>query len=74
MVTCVAQQSSLPMSNINYPRKLLRAATYDSLLPVTTYRKRLLSEQNDCDNITMKFTNDDIHANKRAKIGNYIIY
>jgi hypothetical protein len=74
MVVCVAPQSSSSMSNINYPRKLLRAATYDSLLPVTTCRKRLLSEQNDCHNFMMKFSNDDIHINKRMKTGNYVTY
>jgi hypothetical protein len=73
MVTCVVQQSSLlPMSDINYPRKLFRAATYDSLMPVSTCRKRLLSEQNDCHNIPMKFSNDDIHINKKTKLGKYI--
>ena len=70
MVTCVAQQMS-SMSNINYPHKLIRAATHDSLFPVMTRRKRLLSEQNDCQHSTMKLSNDYIHVDKKVKTGNY---
>jgi hypothetical protein len=72
MATCVTEQSSSIMSNIDYPRKLLRAATYDSLMPVMTSRKRLLSEQSECYNFMRKVSNDDINANKRTKTGNYI--
>jgi hypothetical protein len=71
MTARVAQQTSSKLSIMNYPRKLFRAATYDALLPVVTSRKRLLSEQNECRNFMMKFSNDDILANKRRKIGNY---
>jgi hypothetical protein len=73
MVTCVAQQSSslLPISDMDYPRKLFRAMTYDSSMPVATYRKRLLSDENECHNILTKFSNDDIHLNKKTKLGKY---
>jgi hypothetical protein len=73
MATCVTQQSSSPMSNIHHPRKLLRAVTYNSLMPVMKSRKRLLSEQNECRNFMMKFSNDDLDTNKRTKTGNYVI-
>ncbi len=72
MVACVAQQSLSMMSDINYPRKLLRAATYDSLMPVVTCRKRLLSEQNECHDFMKQLSNDDTITNKRKKTGNYI--
>jgi hypothetical protein len=73
MVTTVTQQSLAEMSNVDYPRKLLRAATYDSLMPVVTRRKRLLSEQNECHDLIKQLSNDDTYANKKAKTGNYII-
>jgi hypothetical protein len=73
MVTTVTQQSLAEMSNVDYPRKLLRAATYDSvIMPSMTCRKRLLSEQNECNHSMMKFSNDDIHLNKKIKTGNYV--
>jgi hypothetical protein len=73
MPACVAQKPSSIMSNINYPRKLLRAITCDSLMPVMTCRKRLLSEQNECRNFVTKFSNEDILTNKKTKTGNCII-
>jgi hypothetical protein len=72
MVTYVTQQSLAEMSNVDYPRKLHRAATYDSVIPPSmTCRKRLLSEQNEFNNIMMKFSDDEIHSNKKRKTGNY---
>jgi hypothetical protein len=69
MATCVAQQTSSNLSTMNYPRKLLRAATYDSLMPVTTRRKRLSSAHEECRNSMTKFSNDNTHTNKRKRTG-----
>lgn len=71
MATCVIEHPSPKMSMKEYPRKLLRAATYDSLIPILKCRKRLLSEHNEYDDLTTKFDNDETSPNKRKKTGNF---
>ncbi|CAF2536304.1 unnamed protein product [Rotaria sp. Silwood2] len=67
MATCVVQPTSSEMSTIKYSRKLLRAATCDSMIPCIRCRKRLLSEQNECRSSVEQLSNDETYANKRSK-------
>ncbi|UJR07754.1 hypothetical protein I4U23_012038 [Adineta vaga] len=68
-MTCVVRQLSVDIPTENYPRKFLRAATFDSIIPSMSCRKRLLSEQNESSDEMMKFPHDDnIYSTKRRKI------
>ncbi|CAF3636175.1 unnamed protein product [Rotaria socialis] len=67
MADFVAKQTSSEMSTIEYPRKLLRAATYESVMPSIKRRKRLLSEQNEYQNLVTQLSNDKIYPNKKSK-------
>ncbi|CAF4203142.1 unnamed protein product, partial [Rotaria magnacalcarata] len=72
MADFVAKQTSSEMSTIEYPRKLLRAATYESVMPSIKRRKRLLSEQNEYQNLVTQLSNDNVYPNKKSKTGNYV--
>lgn len=71
MAACLVTQISTEMTAKEYPRKLLRAATYDATQPYTRCRKRLLSEHNECRNSIIQLCNDEVYRNKKLKLGNY---